>query len=219
MKLKKTIALLMAAVLAAGCSPASSGDAEKEDAPQETPAAAENIARYYDELPEENHFEVTDKETLTSMLSHGTAIVFLGFPECPWCQAYMPMLEEALSENEATCSYYNIYWDKENDRAYYDSIAQLLIDQNDSGEEIIQYDNDGLPRIYMPLVLFVEKGRITAFDNETCMEDGTLSPRKYWTTAKKAALTEKLSENIQRVAALQAENNAQGCDIGCKVGD
>ena len=219
MKLKKTIAILLAALIVAGCSPASSGETEKEDEPQETPAVSENISRYYDELPKENHFEVTDQETLTSILTHGTAIVFLGFPECPWCQAYIPMLEEALSENEAMCTYYNIYWDKENDREYYDSIADLLISQNDSGEEIIQYDNDGLPRIYMPLVLFVEKGRITAFDNETCMEDGTLTPRKYWTTAKKAALKEKLSENIQRVAALQAQNNSQGCDTGCKVGD
>jgi len=219
-KLKKMIAALLGVSLLLGCNAAEpEEEIQEEQDKQEQQEETLRLSDQYTELNEENHFEVTEQETLTSILTHGTAIVFLGFPESPWCQAYIPMLEEALSENEAMCTYYNIYWDKENDREYYDSIADLLISQNDSGEEIIQYDNDGLPRIYMPLVLFVEKGRITAFDNETCMEDGTLTPRKYWTTAKKAALKEKLSENIQRVAALQAQNNSQGCDTGCKVGD
>ena len=214
MKLKKILAALLACSCLAGC-----GTADSDQEPEKTPEPV-NIARYYSDLDKENHFEEISKEKVTSILSHGTAVLVFSFPECPWCQAYIPLLEEALAEQDVQCSYYNIYMDKEGDREFYDSAADLLISQNDTGEEIIHYDNDGRKVIYMPLVLFIEKGRITAFDNETCMEDSTvISPRKYWTSARKEALKARLAENIKRVAALQAENDSKGCDTGCKVGD
>ena len=218
MKLIKTLALILSVSLMAAC-----GTPESDQKPEQTPAPtadAVNIAFYYHGLDKDNHFDVTEKETLENILTHGTAIVHLGFPECPWCQAYIPLLEDALAEQDARCSYYNIFMDKGGDREFYDKIADLLISQNDTGEDIVQYDNDGLKVIYMPLVLFVEKGRITAFDNETCMESSDqISPEKYWTSARRAALKTKLAENIERVAALQAENASKGCDTGCKVGD
>lgn len=218
MKLKKILASLLACSCLAGCStPPSDQEPEKS---QEPAAETVNIARYYNDLDKENHFEVIEKNTVKSILTHGTAVLVFSFPECPWCQAYIPLLEEVLAAKDVTCSYYNIYMDKKGDREFYDTVADLLISQNDTGEEIIQYDNDGRKVIYMPLVLFIEKGRITAFDNETCMEDSTvISPRKYWTSARKEALKTKLAENTERVAALQAENDSKGCDTGCKVGD
>ena len=214
MKLKKILAAMLACSCLAGCG-APASDQEPEKTPEQV-----NIARYYNDLDKENHFEVIEKDTVKSILTHGTAVLVFSFPECPWCQAYIPLLEEVLAEQDVRCSYYNIYMDKEGDREFYDSAADLLISQNDTGEEIIHYDNDGRKVIYMPLVLFIEKGRITAFDNETCMEDSTvISPRKYWTSARKEALKARLAENIERVAALQAENDSKGCDTGCKVGD
>ncbi len=218
MKLKKILAALLACACMTACEAPASG--EEPEKTQEPSADTVNIARYYSDLDKENHFEAIPKEKVTSILTHGTAVLVFSFPECPWCQAYIPLLEEALAEQDVQCSYYNIYMDKEGDREFYDSAADLLISQNDTGEEIIHYDNDGRKVIYMPLVLFIEKGRITAFDNETCMEDSTvISPRKYWTSARKEALKARLTENIERVAALQAENDSKGCDTGCKVGD
>ena len=32
--------------------------------------------------------------SIVKILEHGTGVVYLGFPECPWCQAYVPMLNE-----------------------------------------------------------------------------------------------------------------------------
>lgn len=219
MKIRKYFAALLAISLLTGCT--GTDEPEKAEAIEtEEPAVKENIADQYEKLNEDNHFEVTEKETLTSILSHGTAAVFLGFPECPWCQAYIPLLEEVLAEQDALCSYYNIYNDKGSDREFYDSVADLLVSQNDTGTDIIDYDNDGKPTIYMPLVLFVEKGRIVAFDNETCMEDGkSVPPDHYWTKDKKAALKERLSEYVKSVKEMQAQNDSRGCDTGCKVGD
>lgn len=206
---------LLALMLLCGCAGADTESKENETVTEDVV-----LSEVYTELPQENHFEVTHQDTLSSILTHGTAIVFLGFPECPWCQAYIPMLEEVLSENDALCDYYNIYTDKKNDREFYDAVASLLDTQNDTGEEILQYDNDGRPVIYMPLTLFIEKGRITAFDNETCMEDSSvISPEEYWTEDRISALKEKLSVNVQKVKELQTKNNSQGCDTGCKVED
>ena len=218
MELFKTLAVILSVSLLAACG-TESPDQKPENTPQPT-ADAVNISRYYHELEKENHFDVIEKDTLENILAHGTAIVHLSFPECPWCQAYIPLLEDVLAEQDVRCSYYNIFMDKGPNREFYDKIADLLISQNDTGEDIVQYDNDGLKVIYMPLVLFVEKGRITAFDNETCMESSDqISPEKYWTSAKREALKTKLAQNTERVAALQAENASKGCDTGCKVGD
>lgn len=217
MKLKKMMSAFLILALLCGCT----GSGNNEEKPEETAeTVTPDLSREYRKLPKENHFQVIEKESLTNILSHGTAILFLGFPECPWCQAYIPILEEVLAENDALCDYYNIYAYKKSDREFYDSIAALIQEGNDTGEEIIQYDNDGLQVIYMPLVLFIEKGRITAFDNETCMEDSSvITPDKYWSSAKRSALKEKLDPYVKEIVQLQAENNSKGCDTGCKVGD
>ena len=159
MKLKKILAALLACACMTACDAPASG--EEPEKTQEPSADTVNIARYYSDLDKENHFEAIPKEKVTSILAHGTAVLVFSFPECPWCQAYIPLLEEALAEQDVQCSYYNIYVDKEGDREFYDSAADLMISQNDTGEEIIHYDNDGRKVIYMPLVLFIEKGRIT----------------------------------------------------------
>jgi|UPI00054EE946 thiol-disulfide isomerase/thioredoxin len=219
MKLKKLMTSFLCIAVLCGC--AQGKDKKDEDSAQETAAPVQvNLSKDYRKLPEENHFDVIEKDTLISVLNHGTAALFLGFPECPWCQEYIPLLEQVLAENDAVCDYYNIYEYKKSDREFYDSVAALIESQNDTGEEIVQYDNDGKQVIYMPLVLFIEEGRIIGFDNETCTEDSSkVSPEHYWTKDKKAALKEKLTQYVARISAKQAENDSKGCDTGCKVGD
>lgn len=177
-----------------------------------------NLNEEYEKLTEENHFYYAKKEGLESFFAHGTGMIFLGFPECPWCQDYVVYLEEVLSESEAKCAYYNIYTDKKQDRDFYDTIAQYCIDLNKTGEEIIQYDEEGLKVIYMPLVLFIEEGKIIAFDHETCMENSEeISLEDYWTSEKKEALKERLTPLVKQVKEKQDELNAQGCDTGCEA--
>jgi hypothetical protein len=90
--------------------------------------------------------------------------------------------------------------------------------QNDTSEDIIQYDSDGKQVIYMPLVLFIQEGRIIAFDNETCTEDSSvISPEDYWTEEKLEALKDRLSQSVKVIKEAKAEIDAKGCDTGCKV--
>ncbi|MCH4207288.1 MAG: thioredoxin family protein [Solobacterium sp.] len=182
-------------------------------ASEETLSDAQQMAQDYTGLDEDNVFYIGDHDSLTKMLAHGTGIVLLGFPECPWCQAYVPQLNDAVKSAGTQVMYYNIHVDKTEDTAFYQQVAETINAWDDS---IIQYDNDGNMRIYMPLVLFVSNGELIGYDNETCMEDSdVISPEDYWTADKKAALSEKLTGLATQIADLQAANDSSGCDTGC----
>ena len=201
-------------LLVSGCTkkPASSAPVSSAEVTTE-----KNLSDEYTGLEKDNAFYYLDKENVQTFIEHGTGVLFLGFPECQWCQAYVPQLNEVLQENDMKAAYYNIYTDKKEDRDFYDKIASLLKDQN--GKEFFSYDNDGKQVIYMPLVLFIENGKIVAYDNETSTEDASvITPDKYWTDAKMADLHDRLSSYAAENKAAQAENDSKGCDSGCKVG-
>ena len=58
----------------------------------------------------DNVFVYRTPEQIINILEKGTGIVYLGFPECPWCTAYVPYLNEIAKEKEVEKIYYlNIY--------------------------------------------------------------------------------------------------------------
>ena len=210
MKKKLLCAVISAVMILSGCSKQQPQNDVIEDSP--------SLLDEYTDLTDENNLYYGDKQALHAYIEHGTGILFLGFPECPWCQAYLPLVDSVLKETSAVAAYYNIYTDKIQDREFYDEIASLLISQNDTDEDIIQYDNDGQYVIYMPLLLFIEEGRIIAFDHETSMEDSSLvTPQEYWTQEKVEQFQERIRPWVVEIKTVQEEKNAQGCDTGCKV--
>ena len=207
MKKMRLIAAVLSAFLIAGCT---------------QPAPAEEtdfkLTDVYTELAEDNSFTVIGKEDLKPLIENGTSVLFLGFPECTWCQAYLPMLDDILKEQGAHAEYYNIYTDKSEDRPFYDEIA-AMIDAKD--ESILSYGSDGKRVIYMPLVLFLDGGELIGFDHETCTEDSSvIKPEEYWTEEKKSAFVQRMTGYVSQIKAAQDAINAKGCDNhGCKVGD
>ncbi len=212
--MKKILSCILAMLLCAcGGTSASSYNVE-------TSKASASLQEFYPDMPQENNFTIMDKEDLKPFIEHGTGILFLGFPECPWCQVYLPMAQEILSENGAMAKYYNIYTDKKEDRPFYDEIAALIAERNDTEGDYVFYDNDGKQVIYMPLMLFIDEGEIVAFDNETCMEDSSvISPEEYWTQEKIDALKERLRAYVEDICEEMEDNDAKGCDKGCEVFD
>ncbi len=212
--MKKILSCILAMLLCAcGGTSASSYNVE-------TSKASVSLQEFYPDMPQENNFTIIDKEDLKPFIEHGTGILFLGFPECPWCQVYLPMAQEILSENGAMAKYYNIYTDKKEDRPFYDEIAALIAERNDTEGDYVFYDNDGKQVIYMPLMLFIDEGEIVAFDNETCMEDSSvISPEEYWTQEKIDALKERLRAYVEDICEEMEDNDAKGCDKGCEVFD
>lgn len=214
---KKFLTCLSLLLIISGCS---SQQVSSSSSISESSSEEVVLSDIYDNLSSENQFDLMQKDDLKTFIEHGTGILYFSFPECPWCQAYIPMLNDVLQAQDERAYYYNIHIDKEDDRDFYDEIAQMLIDQNESGnEEVVLYGNDGKPLIYMPLVLFINNGKIQAWNGESNTNDSDeISPEDYWTQERKDNLKNELAVSVKEIKKVQEENEAKGCDTGCSYG-
>ena len=155
---------------------------------------SEKFAKEYTSVDENNYFVYRNIEEITKILENGTGVVYLGFPECPWCQAYVPMLNEVADiEGLEKIYYFNILEDRKNNTKEYQKIVDILYDY-------LQYDDEGNKRIYVPAVIFVSKGQILGFDDETAYyTKGFEKPEEYWTEEEVSDLKHKLTENMNKV--------------------
>lgn len=155
---------------------------------------AQKFAKEYTQVSENNYFVYKESEEIIKILENGTGIVYLGFPECKWCQAYVPILNEVADmEGVEKIYYYNILEARKNNTEDYQKMVQLL-------NEYLQYDEEGNKRIYVPTVIFVSKGNIVAFDDETAYDTkGFSEPTEYWTDEEISDLKEKLTISINKV--------------------
>ncbi len=139
----------------------------------------------YTKVPMDNVFIYKTEEEIINFLETGTGIVYLGFPECPWCQSYVVYLNEVAKDSGIEKIYYlNVKDMRSNNTPNYQKIVSLLSD-------ILPNDENGNKKVYVPQVVFVKKGNVVAGDNETSMiSDGT--PLEYWTSENIANLKQKL---------------------------
>lgn len=162
----------------------------------------EKFAKEYD-MTTENVFVYRTGEEIVKILKNGTGVVYLGFPECPWCRAYVKILNEVANEEEIEKIYYfNILDDRKNNTELYKEIVSLLNDK-------LLYDEEGNKRIYVPDVSFVLEGEIIGHDNETSVISGDITPDMYWTDEKKIQLKEKLRNYLISVS----EGVCTSCDL------
>lgn len=155
---------------------------------------AQKFAKEYTELTEDNYFVYRNSDEIVKILENGTGVVYLGFPECPWCQAYVPMLNEVADiEGLEKIYYYNIYEDRKNNTEDYQKMVNLISDY-------LQYDDEGNKRIYVPAIIAVSKGEIVGFDDETAYDTkGFDDPKEYWTDKEVSDLKIKLTDMINTV--------------------
>ena len=83
----------------------------------------------YSEVSDDNVFVYRDINEIIKILENGTGVVYLGFPECQWCQAYVVMLDEvAREEGLEKIYYFNILEDRKNNTEEYQKIVSILKD-------------------------------------------------------------------------------------------
>lgn len=58
------------------------------------------FTKEYSDVPLDNVFVYRDAKSIIKIMRNGTGVVYLGFPECPWCQAYVKYLNETAKEVE-----------------------------------------------------------------------------------------------------------------------
>ena len=132
-------------------------------------------------ISEKNIVKYSSYDEIIQIIKQGTGVIYLGYPECPWCRNLVPILLSAANETEMDHIYYlnikedrdvlildeskNIIIQNEGKKEYFELVGVLneilddyILTTND-GEEV----TTGKKRIYVPLVLFVKDGKITNF--------------------------------------------------------
>ena len=152
---------------------------------------AERFAKEYD-FTVNNVFVYRSLDEINKILENGTGVVYLGFPECPWCKGYVPYLNEvAINEHLDKIYYFNILNDRKNNTSGYKKTVELLNDY-------LKYDNEGNKRIYVPAVIAVNNGKIVGFDDESSLDTkGYETPEEYWKNEDLDGLKKRLSDMIK----------------------
>lgn len=168
-------------------------DKKEENKPTPT-ADAIKFKGEYEKVEEDNVFVYRSIEDIIKILENGKGIVYLGFPECPWCQAYVPYLNDVAKEvGISKIYYYNILNDRKEETDNYKKILELL-------GEYVEYDSEGNKRIYAPTVIFVDDGKIVGMDSETAKDTkGFKNPEDYWTEEEVKDLKDKLKSLAEQV--------------------
>lgn len=148
----------------------------------------------YSEVADDNVFVYKDIDEIIDIMEDGSGVIYLGFPECPWCQAYVKYLDEVAKEMEIDeVYYYNIYEDRKNNTENYKKIVKLL-------SERLQKDENGNKRIFVPNVSFHANGKLVGNNNETSLNtNGIETPSDYWTENEVKDLKASLVKYMTRV--------------------
>lgn len=158
----------------------------------------EKFKTEYPKVDKDNLFIYSDINTIINIIENKTGIIYIGFPECIWCQAYVPILNEAAKEEGIEKIYYlNILEDRKNNTINYQKLLNLL-DAN------LLFDDEGNKRIYVPDVTIVKNGKIIGHNNESSIiTEKDQTPEEYWTEERKKLLKENLKESFKK---LEKEN-------------
>ena len=145
-------------------------------------------------ISEDNVFVYRNSDEILKIMKNGTGVVYIGFPECPWCSAYVVYLNEVAKENHLDkIYYYNILEDRKNNTEFYKEVIKLL-----SGN--LQYDDEGNERLYVPNVSFHVKGEVIGNDYETSKDTHDLKdPKDYWTNEEISELKSTLTQYTKEV--------------------
>ena len=153
---------------------------------------AERFALEYPMVGSDNIFVYRNASETADILANGRGIVFIGFKECSWCQLYAVFLHDVAREMGVDKIFYcDIREDRRNNSESYQRIVGIL-----SGR--LQYDDEGRPRVYVPDLTIVSRGRIILHDFETSKETlGYSTPQEYWNNERVNALKERLRTGIR----------------------
>lgn len=138
-----------------------------------------------------NPIKYSNYDEIIDVIKNKSGVIYLGYPDCPWCRTAIPVLLEAAKDYKIDTIYYlNIKYDRD----YYEVKDNKLVYQKDSNgkekkgvkgyfkllklldkelDDYIVKDSDnkeynvGEKRIYVPLIIFVNDGKIIGTHTST----------------------------------------------------
>lgn len=154
--------------------------------PPATVKVNNNFNNEYNLVDENNVFVYKSIDDILITLDKGTSIIFLGFPECSWCQNYVKYLNDvAVSKNVDIIYYYNFKSIRESNTEKYKKLVSRL-------DDYLFLDDTGSYRLYAPTLVIVKEGKILSFDNETSLMTSPILPNEYWTEERINSFKEKI---------------------------
>ena len=142
-------------------------------------------------ISKKNPIKYSNYDEVIDVIKNKTGVIYLGYPECPWCRTALPVLLEAANDYKIDTIYYiNI----KDDRDYYEvKNGKVVYQKDESGKEkkgsdgyfklvkvldkelkdYIIKDEDGKEynvgekRIYVPFIVFVHEGKIIGTHTST----------------------------------------------------
>ncbi|MEF2782714.1 thioredoxin family protein [Erysipelotrichaceae bacterium HCN-30851] len=163
---KKYISLALACVLCA-CSAAEDKSIEQQNSSNQAYCSEEGTTcsidesadmKDYEGIDEENNafVETSMDEALSIFRNKKTAILYFGYPDCPWCVEAVPILDELAKENNQQILYIRTR-DDQKELLYTDDEKKELISY---AKEYMNQDEEGKYQLYVPFVVFVKNGKI-----------------------------------------------------------
>ena len=197
MKINKntTIGLIVIVCLIIGASWAIISIGNSTNKGQTNQVIEDKFISQYPKVTSGHKFVYAEPAEILDIIDGGDGVVFLGFPECPWCQQLAPIIQEAAqSENIDKIYYLNI---KES-RANNDEVYQKLVTKL---QDYLPKDDDGNSRISVPDVTAYRGGQIVGrFEQEATNDGEQVTPDTYWTSERKDRAVEQLREMMARVS-------------------
>ena len=157
---------------------------------------SEKFALEYPLVGGDNIFVYRTAGQTAQILEKGTGVVFIGFKECSWCRLYAVFLHDVAIEMKMQRIFYcDIREDRLNNTEDYQRIVGIL-------DGLLQYDDEGRSRVYVPDVTIVDNGKIIGRDFETSKVTlGYETAEEYWNEERVTALKERLSEGMGQVSS------------------
>ena len=142
-------------------------------------------------ISKNNPIKYSNYDEVLKVIKSGTGIIYLGYPECPWCRTAIPVLLEAAKDYKIDTIY---YINMKNERDFYEvKNGKLVYKKDNNGKEIkgnkgyfkllkaldkqlkeyVVKDSDGKEyktgekRIYVPFIIFAHEGKIVGTHTST----------------------------------------------------
>jgi len=156
---------------------------------------SDRFSREYPRVRGNNRFVYATNDEVISIFGGGTGVVFLGFPECPWCQAIVEYIDQAAADEGIERVYYlNIRQERQDNTPVYRQLLSYL-------EPYLEPDDSGELKLLVPDITAIKDGRIVGrFEMEAATYAEPInSPADYWSGQRAQRGLESLRQLMRKL--------------------
>ncbi len=160
-------------------------------------------------IPKDNNVIYASFDEVMELLDNGTGILYLGFPECPWCRNAIQVLIETAKDNEVDQIYY-FNAESMRDEKTLDANGKIVTTKKGTDEYYKLVDkledylgpyeglnDESIKRIYFPTVIFVMGGKVVGIHVDTV--ESQIDPYKKLTEKQQKELKQIYTNNINKI--------------------